>query len=74
MQQHATLLGLLVQLMVFLWIIGLTISLFTKEQSQYWNWTKKIVSEMVKKQWKLILGIIIGWLLSTPGIINISTY
>lgn len=69
-----SILGVLVQLTVFLWIFGLGFSVLGKHQSQYFAWTKKTLKGIWDKQWKLIIGILIGWLLSFPATIQISSY
>ena len=72
MHQHTTALGTIVQLVLIVWIFCFAVSILIKQHSQYLEWTKHTVTELFKTQWKLILGILIGWLLSTPGIIDIS--
>ncbi len=66
-----TILGSLVQVIVFLWIVGFGFSFLGKHQQQYINWTKKTLKGLWDKQWKLIIGILIGWLLSYPGSVRL---
>jgi hypothetical protein len=69
-----TLLGITVQLLAFIWIIGLGFSCIGKHQTQYFTWTKKTLKGIWEKQWKLIVGIFIGWLLSAQCSITLSTF
>lgn len=58
----------LIQVIVFFWLFGLGIAFLTKSQKSYIQNSQKQISLLFKYQWKLMLGIAIGYLLSSVTI------
>lgn len=51
----------IIMLVIFLWFIGFIANTATKQTTNYLAWSKKTASSVFKKQWKFLLGMLIGW-------------
>lgn len=69
-----TLLGLLVQTTILLWIIGFGFSLLLQQKTPYLQWTQNSMVSLWRNHWKLLVGIVIGWVLSVPGTITLFVH
>ncbi len=66
-----TALGAIVQITVFLWIVGLGISLIIKEQKKYLQNSKKYIVTFVKRYWRYIIVFLLGFLSAYPGTVQL---
>lgn len=62
-----TALGVIVQIAVFLWIIGLFFSIIVKDHKKYLQSSQKHIAGFVKKHWRYIIVFLVGYLLAYPG-------
>ncbi len=69
-----TALGVIVQLAVFVWIVGLGISFIIKEQKKYLDGSKKYIGGFIKKHWRYIIVFILGYLAAYPGTLRFTFY
>ena len=51
-----------IMLIICLWMVGFIVNMATKQVTAYLSWSKKTASSVFKKQWKLLLGLFIGWI------------
>jgi hypothetical protein len=64
---------LIIATAVSIWVFGLLISIPFKGFEKYWKKTISIVIPFCKKEWKVVLAILITYLLcATKGVVNIS--
>ena len=69
-----TILGTIVQVLVFCWFVGLFFSIVFKDHKKYLDWSQKNILGFFKKHWRYILCIFIGYLLSFRAEIQILPY
>lgn len=68
-----TIAGVVVQLAVFLWIVGLGFSLIIKEHKKYLDLSKKHIWGFIRKHWRYVIVFLLGFLSGYPGSIHFIT-
>ncbi len=66
-----SILGVIVQVSVFLWIIGLAFSLLIKDHKKYLTLSQKHITAFVRKHWRYIIVFLIGYMMGYPGSVRL---